>query len=68
MAVYAASVGRTCAGCHDADGAGPATAEAAALVKTMNSLFDVMPKYLPPTARTQCFMCHKGRPHPQQNP
>ena len=25
-------------------------------------------RFLPPAARTQCFMCHKGRPHPQVRP
>lgn len=68
MAVYTASVGRRCAGCHDGDGAGPATQEAAHLVNTMNGLFPVMKEYLPAKAVTQCFMCHKGRPHPQTNP
>jgi hypothetical protein len=68
MAVYTASVGRTCAGCHDGDGTGLATEEAVSLVRTMNSLFPLMKEYLPPTARTQCFMCHKGRPHPQIRP
>lgn len=68
MAVYTASVGRRCAGCHDQGGAGAATEEAVHLVRTMNSLFPVMEKFLPPAARTQCFMCHKGRPHPQVRP
>jgi hypothetical protein len=68
MAVYSASVGRTCAGCHESNGTGPATEEAVTLVRTMNGLFTVMKEFLPPTARTQCFMCHKGRPHPQIRP
>ena len=68
MAVYTASVGRRCAGCHDEDGMGAATEEAVHLVRTMNQLFPVMEKFLPATARTQCFMCHKGRPHPQVRP
>jgi hypothetical protein len=68
MAVYTASVGRRCAGCHDGDGTGPATEEATHLVNTMNGLFPVMKDFLPAKAVTQCFMCHKGRPHPQTNP
>ncbi|HUE87276.1 MAG TPA: photosynthetic reaction center cytochrome c subunit family protein [Vicinamibacterales bacterium] len=64
MSVYTASVGRTCAGCHESGGTGRATEEAEALVNVMTSLFPVMEKYLPAQARTQCFMCHKGRPHP----
>lgn len=68
MAVYTASVGRTCAGCHEAEGRGPATEEAVTLVRTMNDLFTVMKEYLPSTARPQCFMCHKGRPHPAVRP
>jgi hypothetical protein len=68
MAVYTASVGRRCAGCHDDGGAGRATDEAVHLVQTMSSLFPLMKTYVPETAVTQCFMCHKGRPHPQANP
>jgi hypothetical protein len=67
MSVYTASTGRTCAGCHD-EGVGAATEEAESLVKLMNSLFPVMERYLPEGARTQCFMCHKGRPHPARAP
>jgi hypothetical protein len=68
MAVYTASVGRTCAGCHEGDSTGPVTQEAAEKVRIMNSLFPTMKEFLPSTARTQCFMCHKGRPHPQIRP
>jgi hypothetical protein len=64
MSVYTASVGRTCAGCHETGGTGPATDEARDLVKVMTGLFPVLQKHLPAQARTQCFMCHKGRPHP----
>jgi hypothetical protein len=67
MAVYTASTGRTCAGCHE-DGTGAATEEAVTLVKLMNSLFPVMEKHLPERAVTQCYMCHKGRPHPERAP
>ena len=64
MSVYTASTGRTCAGCHETGGIGRATEEAEELVMVMSSLFPVMEKYLPAQALTQCFMCHKGRPHP----
>jgi hypothetical protein len=64
MAVYTASTGRTCAGCHENGGIGPATEEAETLVNVMTGLFPVLDKYLPAEARTECFMCHKGRPHP----
>jgi hypothetical protein len=64
MSVYTASTGRTCAGCHETGGIGRATEEAEELVKVMTRLFPVMDRYLPAQARTQCFMCHKGRPHP----
>jgi formate-dependent nitrite reductase cytochrome c552 subunit len=67
MAVYSASVGRTCAGCHDAERQWRATDEATEVVALMNSFFPVMEKYLPAGARTQCFMCHKGRPHPHRD-
>ena len=65
MAVYTASVGRTCAGCHEGGGTGAATAEAREVVALMNSFVAVAEKYLPATAPVQCFTCHKGRPHPQ---
>jgi hypothetical protein len=68
MAIYTASVGRTCAGCHDGDGLGPASEEAVTLVRAMNGLFPIMEKFLPSPDRAQCFLCHKGRPHPQLRP
>ena len=37
------------------------------LVKTMNAMFEEFPKYMPATARTQCYMCHKGSTKPELN-
>ena len=42
-----------------------AAADGSAAVSVMSSLFEEFPKYMPHTARTQCYMCHKGstKPH-----
>jgi len=67
MAVYNVSIGVTCAHCHSADWK-RADKEPMKLVKLMTAMFDEFPKYMPPTARTQCFMCHKGSTEPQARP
>ena len=64
MAVYTATLGTECDHCHTADwkdGSKPQMQT----VKTMGALFQEFPKYMPAGARTQCYMCHKGSPHPQ---
>lgn len=68
MSVYAASLGVECTHCHDpADWKAPATA-AHRVVATMNSMFEVFPKFMPAGARTQCWMCHKGTTSPEREP
>lgn len=59
MSVYSVALGVTCDHCHGADWKSTAKAPMK-LVGTMNGLFEVFPKFMPATARTQCFMCHKG--------
>jgi len=38
------------------------------LVPTMSAMFSEFPKYMPETARTQCWMCHKGSARPERRP
>ena len=64
MAVYTATLATGCDHCHTAtwsDRSKPTMKT----VKVMGSLFEEFPKYMPATARTQCYMCHKGTAHPQ---
>ena len=64
MSVYNVALGVGCEHCHSADWK---ARDKDPILKTavMTSLFDVFPKYMPPNARTQCFMCHKGSTLPQ---
>ncbi len=63
MAVYNVALGVGCDHCHGADWKA-ADKSAMKKVPTMNGLFEVFPKFMPPSARTQCFMCHKGSTKP----
>lgn len=63
MAVYNVSLGVACDHCHSADWK-KADKAPMKLVKRMSAMFDEFPKYMPPTARTQCFMCHQGSTRP----
>jgi hypothetical protein len=68
MAVYTASLGVTCTHCH-IDGAWSAsTRPAHAMVARMNGMFPVFPRFMPESARTQCYMCHEGRRSPERLP
>lgn len=71
MSVYSASLGVDCAFCHDPADWKSATKPAHQMTDRMNAMFDVFPKFMPASARTQCFMCHKGQEKPAvhtQNP
>jgi Photosynthetic reaction centre cytochrome C subunit len=63
MAVYNVSLGVQCNHCHVASWK-DAEKQAMKTVALMSSLFAEFPKYMPPTARTQCYMCHKGSTKP----
>lgn len=67
MAVYNASLGVQCDHCHTSDWRQVEKAPMK-LVPTMNSMFPEFPKYMPSTARTQCYMCHKGSTKPELRP
>lgn len=67
MSVYNVALGVTCDHCHTPDWKSTDKAPMK-LVKTMNGLFEIFPPLMPATARTQCFMCHKGSTSPAARP
>jgi len=67
MAVYNVSLGVGCDHCHSNDWKNVDKAPMK-LVARMNGMFTEFPKYMPATARTQCWMCHKGTTRPQLRP
>jgi hypothetical protein len=64
MAVYAVTLGVGCEHCHDPSDWKASTTKPMQMVPRMNAMFSEFPKYMPPTARTQCWMCHKGSTKP----
>jgi hypothetical protein len=67
MAVYNVTLGVGCNHCHTADWK-EASKPQMQTVETMNRLFEIFPKFMPASARTQCFMCHKGATKPPKTP
>jgi len=65
MAVYNVALGVECSHCHS-DVWKADTKKPFRTVSLMNSLFKEFPRYMPSTARTQCFMCHKGSTKPNR--
>jgi|SoiMethySBSTD1v2_1073268.scaffolds.fasta_scaffold479297_2 photosynthetic reaction center cytochrome c subunit len=65
MAVYNVALGVGCDHCHTADWKADEK-PSMKKVALMNGLFTIFPKFIPPKARTQCFMCHKGSTKPAQ--
>lgn len=68
MAVYSVSTGLRCGQCHDTTDWKRKDTDTIKMVPRMLSLFGIMQPYMPPTARTQCFTCHKGANKPEKNP
>jgi hypothetical protein len=68
MAVYSASTGLRCGQCHDTTDWKRTSTDKMRMVPRMLSLFAIMQPLMPPTARTQCFTCHKGNNKPQKEP
>jgi hypothetical protein len=68
MAVYSASTGLRCGQCHDVTNWKRMENDRMRMVKRMLPLFSAMQPYMPPTARTQCYTCHKGSNKPQKDP
>ena len=67
MAVYSASTGLRCGQCHDPIDWKSKSTDKMRMVPRMLSLFGVMQPFMPPTARTQCFTCHKGTNKPEKD-
>ena len=67
MAVYDVTLGVTCDYCHVADWK-KAEKKPMTLVARMNGMFELFPKFMPATARTQCYMCHQGSTKPALHP
>lgn len=67
MAVYDVTLGVTCDHCHVSDWK-KVEKRPMTLVPRMNAMFEEFPKFMPPTARTQCYMCHKGSTKPPAGP
>lgn len=63
MTVYNVALGVSCDHCHTSDWKSDEK-PAFRMARTMNGLFQLFPKYMPSTARTQCYMCHKGSTKP----
>ncbi len=64
MSVYNVALGVGCDHCH-VPGEWANLAKAPnRIVPTMNSLFEIFPSFMPESARTQCYMCHKGSTKP----
>lgn len=63
MAVYNVALGVGCDHCHVADWK-QVEKKAMRTVDRMKAMFEEFPKYMPETARTQCYMCHKGATKP----
>jgi hypothetical protein len=68
MAVYDVTLGVSCDHCHSTTDWKNADGKKMKIVPRMTALFDEFPKYMPATARTQCFMCHKGQTKPELHP
>jgi hypothetical protein len=64
MAVYNVALGVACDHCHVADWK-QVEKKPMRTVEKMTAMFEEFPKYMPDTARTQCYMCHKGSTKPK---
>jgi len=67
MSVYDVTLGVGCDHCHDPADWKSDARKPFRMVARMTRLFDLFPKYMPESARTQCFMCHKGKTKPQSD-
>jgi glutaredoxin len=67
MAVYNVALGTSCDHCHATDWK-DRSKPAMRMLPTMNALFEIFPKYMPASARTQCYLCHKGSTKPASAP
>jgi len=66
MSVYNVTLHVTCEYCHKPTDWKSDEKPPYKMVARMNSMFRVFPQFMPPTARTQCWMCHKGSTDPKR--
>ena len=67
-AVYSASTGLLCTQCHEKGDWKRVATDRMRLVPRMNAIFPAIEPFMPPQARTQCYMCHQGKQKPEKNP
>ena len=68
MAVFSASTGLRCTGCHDPDNWKRYATDTMRMVPRMTALFPRIEPLMPSTAVTQCYMCHNGTTKPEKQP
>ena len=68
MTVFSASTGLRCGQCHDTSDWKRVDTDRMRMVPRMAKLFPAMQPFMPPTAVTQCYMCHKGSNRPRRDP
>ena len=68
MAVYSASTGLRCTECHTPDNWKRFETDKMRIVPRMAGLFPRIEPFMPSTAQTQCYMCHKGENKPKKAP
>jgi hypothetical protein len=66
MSVYNVTLHVTCNYCHVPTDWKSSAKPTYKMVDRMKSMFSVFPQYMPPTAMTQCWMCHKGSTEPKR--
>ena len=68
MTVYSVTLGVGCEHCHAPGDWRSDGRPAFRMVARMNAMFETFPKYMPKTAKTQCWMCHQGSKAPARRP
>lgn len=68
MAVFSAATGLRCAQCHDPTDWKRVATDRMRMVPRMARLFPAMKPFMPASANTQCYMCHKGTNKPEKDP
>ncbi len=66
MGVYNVALGVSCDYCHAIENWKAPDKKPMRTVANMSAMFEEFPKYMPETARTQCYMCHKGSTKPKR--
>jgi hypothetical protein len=68
MAVYSSATGLRCTECHAPDNWKRFETDKMRIVPRMAALFTRIQPFMPETAVTQCYMCHKGENKPNKEP